>query len=294
MAWLKSDFPLARDDAQRVLPLIISCLVAFMGLLLSLSLSLFSTLGEQTHQAQASLQIEIPFQEKNGEKTVRDVVAFLKASDGIVDVDVITPGEMEALLAPWLGSGVSLDGMKLPVLLDVTTTMQGETPAVNRAALQSKLQRLALGSTVEDRGPWLKHLARGSAVLQWLLVAVALMLLTCIAALIALVAKTSLKLHFQTVSLLHMFGATDDYIVRQFQQHHAWLVFKNATIGVLAAALVYMLVGFATNASSSPIMPHITLASSHLILLVLLPLLTALVARITARHTVQDMLHTMH
>jgi cell division transport system permease protein len=294
MAWLKSDFPLARDDAQRVLPLIITCLVAFVGLLLSLALSLFISLGQQTHNAEASLQIEIPYMEKNAEKTLRDVVAYLKSSDGIVDVEVISPQAMEALLAPWLGSGISLEDMQLPTMLDVTTQMRGDTPAVNRAALQSKLQRLAVGATVEDRGPWMKHLARGSAVLQWLLMAVACMVLTCIAALIALVARTSLKLHFQTVSLLHMFGATDDYIVRQFQQHHGWLVLKNAAIGTAIAASVYVVAGLATNASSSPIMPHIALSATHVGLLVLLPLLTAYVARMAARHTVQGMLHTMH
>jgi cell division transport system permease protein len=256
--------------------------------------SLFTSLGQQSRDARSSLQIEIPYQKANAEKVLHDVVAFLKSSDGVMEVEVIGPDEMEAMLAPWLGSGISLEDMELPTLVDVTTHMQGDTASINHTMLQSKLQRLAPGATVEDRGPWMKHLARGSAVLQWLLVAVALMLLACIAALIALVARTSLKLHFQTVSLLHMFGATDEYIVKQFQQHHALVVGKNAAIGVIIAAVVYALAGFATNASGSPIMPHINITALHLLLMLVLPLLTALVARYAARHTVQGMLHVMH
>lgn len=294
MAWHKSDIPLARDDAQRVLPMIIICLVAFVGLLLSLALSLYSSLGEQTRDARSSLQIEIPFQKEDGAQTIKNVVAFLKGTTGVVDVDVVSPDEMEAMLAPWIGSGVSLEDLQLPTLIDVSTRMQGDTPAINRAELQAKLQRMVMGATVEDRGPWLQHLARGSAVLQWLLVAVSLMLIACIAALIALVARTGLKLHFQTISLLHMFGATDDYILRQFQRHHGVQTGKNAGIGASIALLVYALVGFATNASGSPIMPHIDITFAHLVLLLALPLLTALVARYVARHTVQGMLHVLH
>lgn len=294
MSWQRTDIPFARDDAQRVLPMMVICLVAFMGLLLSLAFSLFTSLGQQTRDARAVLQVEIPYQEKDAAARLKEVVKLLSRSEGVERTEVLQAEDMEALLAPWLGSGVSLEDLQLPTLIDVTTQMKGDMPAVNRAALQSQLQKVAPGATVEDRGPWLKQLSRGSAVLQWVLVVVALMLLACIAALVVLVARTSLKLHFQTVSLLHMFGATDSYIVQQFQNYHAWLTGKNAAIGAAAGGVVYALIGVATNVSSSPVMPHIALSGLHVVLLVALPVLTALVARYAARSTVQDMLESMH
>lgn len=284
----RADIPFVADDAHRILPLITMCLVAFMALLLCLAVSLFSGVGEQAGRLHGSMQVELPFE--NSEDVLPQITDILNKQAGIEAVQVMDHVAIAQLLKPWLGESMSLEALDLPILIDLEVS----DDALNAAKLQAQLRRIAPGVRVQSRGMWMAHVTRAAAVLQWILFAVALMLVTCVGALVMLVARTSLKLHFQTISLLHMFGATDGYISHQFQRYHARHAGRYAMFGAAIGGLVYVMIGFVLQASDSPLLPHISLGAQHVLLLALLPVLTALVARFAARSTVQHMLRHMH
>ena len=284
----RSDIPFAADDAHSILPLITMCLVAFMALLLCLAVSLFAGVGEQAGRLGGSMQIELPLQQADSK--LNALTKELNTYPDIEAVQVMDHVAVGQLLKPWLGDSVSLEALDLPILIDVEVRNRD----LDAAKLQAQLRRIAPSVRVQSRGMWMEHVTRAAAVLQWILFAVALMLVTCVGALVMLVARTSLKLHFQTISLLHMFGATDGYIVNQFQRYHARHAGRYALFGALIGGVVYALVGVAIQASDSPLLPHITLGAQHLLLLAALPAVTALVARLAARNTVQHMLRHMH
>jgi cell division protein FtsX len=282
------DIPFAADDAHRILPLITMCLVAFMTLLLCLAVSLFSGVGEQAGRVSGSVQIEVPLEV--AERALPKLTDALNANPNVVSVQVLDHATMHGLLKPWLGEAVSLEALELPILMDVVL----RDADMDMRILQTELRRVAPSITIQSRSMWMAHVTRASAVLQWILVAVSLMLITCIGALVMLVSRTSLKLHFQTISLLHMFGATDRYITQQFQRYHARFAARYALFGAAIGGLVYALIGLVLQASDSPLLPRVSLDAQHLLLLALLPAITAFVARLAARNTVQHMLQHMH
>ena len=284
----KADIPFANDDAHGILPLITMCLVAFMALLLCLAVSLFSGVGEQAQRLDASMQLELPFE--GSEKLLPQLTKALHENPAIKAAQVLDHTAIEALLKPWIGESVSLEALDMPILIDV----QLKDASLDAAKLQAQLRRIAPQIRVQSRSMWMAHVTRAAAVLQWILLAVALMLVTCVGALVMLVARTSLKLHFQTISLLHMFGATDGYITGQFQRYHARHAGRYAAFGAIIGGVVYLLIGAALQASDSPLLPNISLNAAHVLLMVSLPVITALVARFAARGTVQHMLHHMH
>ena len=111
---------------------------------------------------------------------------------------------------------------------------------------------------------------------------------------IVLVARTNLRLHFKTVSLLHMFGATDEYILRQFQWNNAWLAARGAFAGVLLAGMVFAVAVILSVRWESPVIPEISVSALHGLLFILLPIFTAAIALVATRHTVRTMLENMH
>jgi cell division transport system permease protein len=287
-----TDIPFARDDAHRMLPWMVACLVGFAALLLMVAFSLSGSLKQQARDVYGTLQIELPNGTK--EKQLEDVLALLKRTAGVQEVVVLSKKEMEALLKPWLGSNLSLNDLALPVMLDVKTAVKNDKTVVDTKALGAALNAIVKDAAIEDRGPWLDHMAQAMYYIQAVMLFIAGTLMVCMVAMIMLVSRTSLKLHFKTVSILHMFGATDEYILRQFQKNNAWLAGRGALLGVLFTSLV---VGFAVVASNqwdSPILPALTITSQHIVSLLLLPVFTALVALIATRMTVQSMLAQMH
>lgn len=289
-----SDIPFARDDAHRLLPAMIACLVGFAALLLAVALCLASALSDQSRDVVGSLQVEVSHAKAADAGLMASVVAELARTPGVISVHVIGQSQMEELLKPWLGDDFSLADLPLPQLLDVKTDVKNDTTVVNLPALRKALVAIDSDIRVEDRAPWVGQMVQVTTLMQGLVLVVALLLILCVVGMIILVARTNLRLHFKTVSLLHMFGATDDYILRQFQWNSAWLAARGAASGVLFAAVVFASAVVISVRWQSPVIPHITVSPLHVVVFVLLPIFTAFIALVATRHTVRAMLEHMH
>ncbi len=289
-----SDIPFARDDAHRLLPAMIACLIGFAALLLALAMCLSSALSSQSHEVIGVLQVEVPRARANDAPFMENVTNAVKQTPGVEEVKTLSQTDMQDLLKPWLGADFSLSDLPVPVILDVKTTVKDNATAVNLATLRSTLLKIDTGIRVEDRGPWVGHMVKAVGLLQGLVLLVAVLLVLCVLGMIILVARTNLRLHFKTVSLLHMFGATDDYILRQFQWNNAWLAARGALSGVLVAAFVFVTAVIVTARWESPVIPHVSLSAWHIVMFLLLPVFTAAIALFATRVTVQKMLEHMH
>lgn len=290
---MASDIPFARDDAHRLLPVMVACLMAFAALLLSMALSINSALDNQSRDAIGMLQVEVP-RNKSDDRTIESVRSELVKTTGITEVVVLTTSQMEGLLKPWLGTNFALNDLPVPVILDVKTDVRDGKTAVDLEALKRSLGKIDNGIRIDDRGPWVMHVAKATALLQALVVFVALLLLGCVIGMIVLVSKTNLRLHFKAVSLLHMFGATDEYILRQFQWNSAWLAGRGAAAGVLAAAIIFLGAVILSMRWESAVLPEIHFTLTHVAVFIFLPVLTAMIALVATRLTVQSMLEHMH
>lgn len=291
---IATDIPFARDDAHRLLPAMIACLVGFAALLLAVSLCLTASLSSQSHDVIGMLQVEAPRARGSEPGYLNSITDELKKTTGVEEVTIITQSQMETLLKPWLGDDFAIADLSLPILIDVKTAVKDNATTVDMAALTKALAKIDPTIHVEDRAPWVGHMIKAMTLLQGLVLLVAALLLLCVIGMIVLVARTNLRLHFKTVSLLHMFGATDDYILRQFQWNNAWLAARGAFGGVVFAAAIFITAVIISVRWHSPVIPEISISTPHVALFVLLPLFTAGIALIATRLTVKKMLEHMH
>ncbi|MFZ4540649.1 MAG: cell division protein FtsX [Rickettsiales bacterium] len=291
---ISSDIPFARDDAHRLLPAMIACLTGFAALLLAVAMCLTSALSDRSREVIGVLQVEVPRVKAADEGYMRNVTDTLKGTSGVEAVTIINQSQMESLLKPWLGDDFSLADLPVPVIIDVKTAVKDNATIVNLGALRSLLSKLDTNIRLEDRGPWVGNMVKAMALLQGVVLIVAVLLILCVLGMIILVARTNLRLHFKTVSLLHMFGATDDYILRQFQWNNAWLTARGALAGVTFAAFIFVTAVILSARWDSPVIPHITISPMHVVMFIILPIFTAMIALVATRLTVQSMLEHMH
>ena len=291
---ISSDIPFARDDAHKLLPAMIACLTGFAALLLAVAMCLTSELNSQSHDVIGSLQVEVPRVKAGDTGYMENVTNTLKKTAGVESIDVLSQNQMEALLRPWLGEDFTLADLPVPELLDVKTEVKNNATTVNVPMLRSALAAIDPNIKVEDRGPWVGHMVKAVSLLQGLVLLVAILLILCVLGMIVLVSRTNLRLHFKTVSLLHMFGATDEYILRQFQWNNAWLAARGAFGGVVGALVVFLTAVIISAKWDSPVIPHISLGLGHALMFIILPLFTAMIALVATRLTVQSMLKNMH
>jgi cell division protein FtsX len=291
---ISSDIPFARDDAHRLLPAMIACLTGFAALLLALAMCLTSALSTQSHDVIGVIQVEVPRSKANDSNYMDNVMSTLKRTAGVEEVSVLSQSLMEGLLKPWLGDDFSLADLPIPIILDVKTSVKNNVTTVNLTGLRATLAAIDSNIHIEDRGPWVGHMVKAVALLQALVLLVAMLLLLCVLGMIILVSRTNLRLHFKTVSLLHMFGATDEYILRQFQWNNAWLAARGAFSGVAIAATIFVSAVIISARWDSPVIPHISISIMHVLMFIVLPIFTAMIALVATRLTVQSMLENMH
>lgn len=290
---MASDIPFARDDAHRMLPAMVACLIGFAALLLSLSVSLSDSVNASARDVTGVLQVEVPKDVAAKKDSMDRITSTIRHAAGVNGVTVLREAEMESLLKPWLGEEFSLDDLPVPSMIDVKTDVHDGRTTVDVKSLRTQLTAIDRGIVVEDRGPWVTQMARATTLLQTMVVFVAALLLACVVGMIVLVARTNLKLHFKAVSLLHMFGATDEYILRQFQWNNAWLAARGAVVGSVFAALIFTSWVVLSHRWESPVLPPVGFTFGHALTFLLLPVFTAGIALIATRVTVQSMLRHM-
>lgn len=291
--FLSHDIPFKRDDAHRLLPAMIACLVGFAALLLALAMTLTSTLHARASGLSGTLQVEVSAG-KSSAPLIEEVKGALIATPGVTEVRAFTQEEMEALLKPLLGNQFSFEELPVPTLIDVTTKVHDDRTTVDLEALEKRLKTIHNEITLKENGAWVGRMVGAASVLQGVILLVAVLLLGCVLGMIILVAKTNLRLHFKTVRLLHMFGATDEYILRQFQRNSAMLVGRGSVIGVVVVAAFFVAAAMASQRIAGPLVPVIELQMAHGIIFMALPIFTALTALLATRFTVQSMLQQMH
>ncbi len=160
--------------------------------------------------------------------------AVLRQTPGIAAVRELDAGAVRDLLAQWVADPAMLEGLDMPVLLEVS-----ETPDLDLEALRARLRGEVPGAVYHE------HDVAGAGVPAaagrlWAL-AVGLLAVTFVvnAVVITLAARASLAMNGQVIETLRQLGAQDSYVARAFVRRFALRGFFGAALGTaLGLALV--------------------------------------------------------
>ena len=140
------------------------------------------------------------------------------------------------MLQPWLGSAALEADLPLPGMIDVTLQ---DNAALSVDALNARLQATVPGARADDPKPWLDRLVQLGRLLQSLGGSIVLLVGMAAAAMVIFATRAGLAARRDTIELLHLIGAEDGYIARQFQRHVAAQALRGGILGaVLAAGLI--------------------------------------------------------
>ena len=105
--------------------------------------------------------------------------------------------------------------------------------------------------------------------------------------------RTGLAIHSDVVEVLHLIGAQDSYVARQFQQHTLRLASAGAAVGFLLGAGVVWLTHVYGGRLSGGLLPELALGPLQWAMLVALPVAAVLLVVLTVGITVKRVLGKM-
>ena len=234
--------------ANRVVPptgltaVLTSFSAAAMAFLAVFAMALASASGELATRWEAELQgtatVRISSPDDQAEAQAEAVLAALKQTPGIADARRMEDAEQLALLAPWFGSDVPLDKLRLPVLIEVTETGTGP----DRTGLANRLKAEAPGAVYDSYGRWRAPLIDAASRLR-ILGTVALILMAGVTAVtIALATVAALAANGQIIDVLRLVGAKDGWIKRAFVRRFTLRAVIGAVVGTVLSVIVVALI----------------------------------------------------
>jgi cell division transport system permease protein len=319
MNWRRSDLPLRADPATRFLPWILGFLVYLSALMIGCGLMIEQMAERWQAGLAGNLTVELPIDPAIDAKTRGDrlnaAIDLITATPGITSATVLEQAELERLLRPWLGDNVDQLDVALPTMIAVTTDPKA---IIDLADLQLRLSAIVDGSQVDNHGNWVDDALHFLRTLQALAAFLVVLVVAAAAATVIFVTRTGLAVHQPVIEILHLVGAQDRYIARQFQVQSFRVSLVGGIIGTLLAvltmggltlALSHQGTSFdgsnlADQASALPaatdrlgrfLVQSLSFSSGltpwHWVAMAILPLVIACLAMLTARWTVLRSIH---
>jgi cell division transport system permease protein len=281
------DIPLRRDGTARLLPWLIAPTVYLATIAIAFMLALNGALVEWDRGLAGTMTITLP---PNGASDARTkaVLAVLRGTPGIAAASPLDRAAESKLLMPFLGTAVAPEELDLPQLIDVRVAAGG---GLDLGTLRTKLAAAAPGAVLDDHQQWLDRLYALALSVEAAGLAIVAMVSAASVLTVIFTTRAGLAVHRDVIELLHMMGARDGYIARQFEREALRLGFGGGIAGLVLAAVTIWGLGHAAEAVSvfgeeAALLPDLRLVTWQWGMLVLLPVAAAIAAMVTARLTV--------
>ena len=187
--------------------------------------------------SEVTLQIE-PRDGVDTEKSVREAAAFLARQSGIRAVKPLTLEESAALVEPWLGKSDALKSLPIPRMIAVEVDRSSPP---NIEALRVQVATELPGSTLDDHRHWQQQIRTVTRSLALGGLAILMLVGAATTAIIVSATRSSMLSNHEIVEVLHLVGATDRYIAREFERHFLRLGIRAGLVGAGSAMAVFLL-----------------------------------------------------
>jgi len=274
----------------------LTAVIAVMSFLAALALSALLAINTAANAWTTELRSELTVQIKGADAEAISAGAeaamrVLNNTDGVTEAILRTTEETAALLEPWLGKGNAAAFLTIPAIIEVKATPEART---NLDLLRNRLAAAAPGATLDDHASWHGRLASAARSGQALALMVFLLVLGAACAISAFAARAGLAANHEIVSVLHLVGATDEFIAREVQRRFFVLGLRGSLAGLFAAMIALSFTAYAMrgNDQADAFLPAFNASGEIIVWLFIVPiticLFTAYTARITVLRALRD------
>jgi cell division transport system permease protein len=295
MLRFRTDLPLDRDATSRFLPWIIGFMVYLAMIAATVALVVDHVTQRWQRDLSGQLTVELPAvlgeDDATRQRRVKEALDEVSDTNGVVGARLLDQAEVKRLLSPWLGDSAEDLGVALPDLIAVS--LQPDIRP-NLSELAERLQAASPGAVIDDHATFNAGAMNFLKTIEVLAVSVLALVLIATAGVVAFTARAGLSIHRRIVEIVHLVGAHDSYVARQFQAQAFRYGFVGAIIGTLLAAATLLTAAVFAARGSVPISAAVRAFEPWMIWpLALIPLAAVLIAMVTVRIAVLQALRQM-
>jgi cell division transport system permease protein len=285
------DLPLAGDASARFLPWVAGAMVFLAALALAGALLAQTVAARWQQDLAGSLTVEVPPRPgvAIGEREQAALVV-LRAAKGVAEATLVPRSRLERLVEPWLGTGAHVAELPLPSLIEIRLA---ENAAADLGEMERRLAEAVPDAKLDDHALWLAGVGAVVRAVEAVALAVVALIAVLCAAAVGFAVRTGLAIHRDVVEVLHLIGARDSYIARQFAGHAFRSTLKGGIIGLAAAVSLVAALAEGRGALGPLPLPEVRLTAMAWLAIAMVPVAAAVFALLAALTTVHRQLKRM-
>lgn len=190
---------------------------------------------------EVTIQIK-PVEGELMDANLRLAESIAMATPGVGQARALTIEESEALIEPWLGSGLDLTELNIPRLVIVELS----DPRKADIELLKKELQVIKGASLDTHDVWRSQLNTMAAtiVISGMLILLLIVLATVLA--IVFATRGTMASNRDIVDVLHFIGASNRFIAAAFQERFMFIGLRGGAIGGVAAIVFFILASLIT------------------------------------------------
>ena len=213
----------------------LACLAAGAAYLVALAVN------DWTSSIASEMTIEVrPMPGRDIEADVAAAADAARKTKGVTEVKVYTRPESEALLQPWIGTGLDVTDLPIPRMI---TLAQEPHARPDTADLSRRLAALGPAASLDDHRAFISRLSTMANALIVVAVGIVVLVLAASALAVGFATRSAVALNHEVVEVLHLVGADDNFVAREFQRRFFALGIEGGALGAVAAAVCYFIAG---------------------------------------------------
>jgi len=216
-----------------------------------------------------------------------EVMALLRGTPGVRSVRPIETDEATRLLTPWLGEDAFAQGLPIPQLMDIEIDPI-KPPNMDR--LEREIREIAPSARIEDHSKWNDRILAFAGLIQTVTLLLLMIIVITTIIIVTFATHSWLVAKQEIVEALHLIGAHDIFIAKEFQRKFFYLGLQASVWGLVAAFVTIWLMAIASARisvlSTISLLPPINLDLLALLPLLIVPVAMAILTTVTARMTV--------
>jgi cell division transport system permease protein len=234
-ATFEGDAPLIPRDSVAGRALVV--VIAIMTFLACLTAGAALLVADASRSWRSEVVRDATIQVKAGpgdniDSLVAKAVAIASQAKGVESVHAYSKPESERLLEPWLGNGLDLSQLPIPRLIVVR--LGGQRPE-DLAALRAALASAVPQANLDDHRVWAARIGTMAEAVVVLAAALFALMILAMGTAIGFATRGAMAGNREIVEVLHLVGASDNFIAREFQTHFRRLGLRGSMIGGVAA-----------------------------------------------------------
>jgi cell division transport system permease protein len=212
-------------------PWVIAIMSFTIVIVAAAGLALANTAGVVARAVESRYSVQVP----NGSRNVDAIVRAVRTAPGVISAEAVPEAEMRQTLGRWLGPEARSAELPVPAIVNFDIGAGAQVQDIAR-----RVHAAAPDATIQAHKESLGPLLNSLRTLQWIALALVLLLGAAAAAAVVLAARGALDTHRFTIEVMHGIGATDLQVTRLFQRKLAVEALVGSVGGAAAAGTVLL------------------------------------------------------